>query len=69
MKLKYLRRPHTTSERRVNADPETKQFVRNKRKPHNLANAWDDNPRSEKKESRKKVLRSRKNFRDSIRRG
>jgi hypothetical protein len=69
MKLKSIRRPHTTSEKRVNADPETKQFIRNKRNPRNLANAYDDINRPEKKESRKKVLRSRKNFRDSIRKG
>lgn len=40
----YLRHPRTTAERRANADPDMKEFVRAKRRPDNLPDDWDDIP-------------------------
>ena len=41
---KWYRTPRTTQERRINCSPEHMQFVRAKRRPNNLADAWDDKP-------------------------
>jgi hypothetical protein len=39
-----LKRPRTTAEARRNSQPEEQEFVRAKRRSHNLPNAWDDCP-------------------------
>ena len=61
---KFHRNPRSINEMRVAADPEMAQFIRAKRRPHNLPNSWDDIPRSQNKY---KPWRVREISRDSIR--
>nr|PZN07520.1 MAG: hypothetical protein DIU64_12235 [Caldicoprobacter oshimai] len=42
---KYYRRPRTTRERKISADPDIQAFIRPKRRSQNLVNYWDDIPR------------------------
>ena len=67
--MKIFRTPKTLNEMRASADPEIAPLVRKSRASHNLPNSWDDRPFSRKyKESEKKVIRSRRGFRTTIRR-
>ena len=67
--MKMFRTPKTLNEMRKSADPETKQYVRGKRRANALPNSWDDKPFSDKQpESHRQKLRSRRSYRDTIRR-
>ena len=68
-KLKGLRHPKTTPERRASADPDSGEYVRTKRKAQNLPSLYDDKQIPTDKESPKKRVRSRSDFRDTIRKG
>lgn len=65
--LSYFRTPKTHQEMAVNAAPEISILIRAKRRINNLPNAWDDIPKSYSKESPKKRIRSRTQFRNTIR--
>jgi len=65
--LSYFRTPKTHQEMAVNAAPEISILIRAKRRTNNLPNAWDDIPKSYSKESPKKRIRSKNNFRITIR--
>ncbi len=51
----------------INAAPEISILIRPKRRTKNLPNAWDDIPIFHSKESPKKRIRSKNNFRNTIR--
>ena len=65
--LSYYRHPKTHQEMAINAAPEISILIRPKRRTKNLPNAWDDVLVINTKESPKKRIRSKNNFRNTIR--
>jgi hypothetical protein len=66
----FYRTPKTLREIRDAADPEMTPFIRGSRSLTNLPNAWDDRPPARKKVyTDRQAIRTRKNFRETIRHG
>ena len=64
----YFRNLRVIGEKRLATDPEYKPFVRGKRSARNIPNDWDDYCRGRRKVyTKRQKIRSRHNFRDSIR--
>lgn len=56
----WLRHPRTLQEKRENADPGVKDFVRAKRRPKNLPSEYDDKMRTAGRKPRYKDKRKGK---------
>ena len=66
---RFYRTPKTLHESRIAADPEMIHFIRGSRSLTNLPNAWDDHPPARKKVyTDRQMIRTRKTFRETIRR-